>query len=144
MELQFIGNARQQYFAKRTILFPLFHAQFRARQSRERVVVLIARLETRKLLPGNMTEDITSHYSAPELAELIRAAIESTDSGKRHTICSVRPAPLPLRRSSFRGRDRSRQPQARGHRACIAPCNRVLRFHRRSLTRPTSPHDPRN
>ena len=31
-------------------------------------------LETRKVLLGHKTGDITSHYSAPELAELIRAA----------------------------------------------------------------------
>lgn len=31
-------------------------------------------LETRKALLGHKTGDITSHYSAPELAELIRAA----------------------------------------------------------------------
>ena len=31
-------------------------------------------LETRKVLLGHKSGDITSHYSAPELAELIRAA----------------------------------------------------------------------
>jgi hypothetical protein len=31
-------------------------------------------LETRKVLLGHKTGDITSHYSAPELAELIRGA----------------------------------------------------------------------
>ena len=31
-------------------------------------------LETRKVLLGHKTGDITSHYSAPELAELVRAA----------------------------------------------------------------------
>lgn len=31
-------------------------------------------LETRKVLLGHKTGDITSHYSAPELSELIRAA----------------------------------------------------------------------
>jgi integrase len=31
-------------------------------------------LETRKVLLGHKTGDITSHYTAPELAELIRAA----------------------------------------------------------------------
>jgi integrase len=31
-------------------------------------------LETRKVLLGHKTGDITSHYSAPELPELIRAA----------------------------------------------------------------------
>ena len=31
-------------------------------------------LETRKVLLAHKTGDITSHYSAPELAELIRAA----------------------------------------------------------------------
>ena len=31
-------------------------------------------LETRKVLLGHKTGDITSHYSAPELAELMRAA----------------------------------------------------------------------
>ena len=31
-------------------------------------------LETRKVLVGHKTGDITSHYSAQELAELIRAA----------------------------------------------------------------------
>ena len=31
-------------------------------------------LETRKVLLGHKTGNITSHYSAPELAELIRAA----------------------------------------------------------------------
>jgi len=31
-------------------------------------------LETRKVLLGHKTGEITSHYSAPELAELIRAA----------------------------------------------------------------------
>jgi hypothetical protein len=37
MELQLIGNARQQSFAKRPILFPLFHTLFRIRH---RVIVV--------------------------------------------------------------------------------------------------------
>jgi len=41
-------------------------------------------LETRKVLLGHTTGDITSHYSAPELAELIDAAnrVCRTESGK--------------------------------------------------------------
>jgi integrase len=41
-------------------------------------------LETRKVLLGHTTGDITSHYSAPELAELINAAnrVCRTESGK--------------------------------------------------------------
>lgn len=41
-------------------------------------------LETRKVLLGHTTGDITSHYSAPELAELIEAAdrVGRTESGK--------------------------------------------------------------
>jgi integrase len=41
-------------------------------------------LETRKVLLGHMTGDITSHYSAPELAELLDAAnrVCRTESGK--------------------------------------------------------------
>jgi hypothetical protein len=37
MDLQLIGNARQQSFAKRPILFPLFHTLFRIRH---RVIVV--------------------------------------------------------------------------------------------------------
>ena len=37
-------------------------------------------LETRKVLLGHKTGDITSHYSAPELAELIRAAPRRAES----------------------------------------------------------------
>jgi integrase len=41
-------------------------------------------LETRKVLLGHTTGDITSHYSAPELAELVEAAnrVCRTKSGK--------------------------------------------------------------
>lgn len=41
-------------------------------------------LETRKILPGHRNEDITTHYSAPELEELIEAANRVCDekSGK--------------------------------------------------------------
>ena len=45
-------------------------------------------LETRKVLLGHKNGDITSHYSAPELAELLEAANKacSDDSGKSRAI----------------------------------------------------------
>ena len=50
-------------------------------------------LETRKVLPGHRNGDITTHYSAPELEELLKAAnkVCETKSGtagdeKRATI----------------------------------------------------------
>ena len=40
-------------------------------------------LETRKVLLGRRNGDITSHYSAPELAELLSAANRVCDAGSR-------------------------------------------------------------
>ena len=49
-------------------------------------------LETRKVLLGHTTGDITSHYSAPELAELIDAAnrVCRTESGKTPALTLLR------------------------------------------------------
>ncbi len=42
-------------------------------------------LETRKVLLGHTTGDVTTHYSAPELAELIEAAERVVGSDSRKT-----------------------------------------------------------
>jgi integrase len=42
-------------------------------------------LETRKVLLGHTNGDITSHYSAPELEELIQAAPQVCETGARKT-----------------------------------------------------------
>ncbi|WP_083761361.1 site-specific integrase [Nitrosococcus halophilus] len=44
-----------------------------------------APLETRKMLLGHRNKDITTHYSAPELAELIDAVRRIEDWGVRKT-----------------------------------------------------------
>jgi integrase len=49
-------------------------------------------LETRKVLPGHRNGDITSHYSAPELEELLEAANKVCDdkSGKTPTLVMLK------------------------------------------------------
>ena len=49
-------------------------------------------LETRKVLLGHTTGDITSHYSAPELQELIEAAnkVCAGDSGKTPALTLIK------------------------------------------------------
>jgi integrase len=49
-------------------------------------------LETRKVLLGHTTGDITSHYSAPELAELIEAAnrVCAPQSGKTPALTLIK------------------------------------------------------
>ena len=42
-------------------------------------------LETRKVLLGHRNGDITSHYSAPEIEELLEAANRVCDGGSRKT-----------------------------------------------------------
>ena len=42
-------------------------------------------LETRKLLLGHTSGDITTHYSAPEIRELIEAAEKIADRGIAQT-----------------------------------------------------------
>lgn len=50
-------------------------------------------LETRKVLLGHRTRDITTHYSAPEIGELVEAAnrVCRDDSGKTPALTLIRP-----------------------------------------------------
>ena len=42
-------------------------------------------LETRKALLGHANGDITTHYSSPEIGELLGAAEKATDRGRAET-----------------------------------------------------------
>jgi integrase len=66
-------------------------------------------LETRKVLLGHKTGDITSHYSAPELAELIRAA-NAVLKAQESTLLRV-----VTKQDQVVYREKSRKSRAAGH-----------------------------
>lgn len=57
--------------------------------------------ETRKVLLGHTNGDITTHYSAPEIAELIRAANTVCEDSKRKPLTLVRASAAQNSHSSF-------------------------------------------
>ena len=70
--IRFINNTAWQNARKKADLLQV-HVHDLKHTFGRRLRMAGVPLETRKVLLGHKTGDITSHYSAPELAELIRA-----------------------------------------------------------------------